>query len=205
MPREATTGRERILRAARSQFSDAGEQGFTMREVARRGGVTAAAIYHHFEGREELLGEVLRLGFEEFEAYLRRALEAGTPHERLLGTASAYIDFALDHPRDYEVMFMRPGVPGVRRYPEDFDAGESPGFQLVQGRVEECMEAGLLREEDPLRTTFLLWAAVHGLVSLRLAGRFPGPAERFRTVAMERMGRLVEALGCGAAARADGA
>lgn len=195
-------GRQGILSAARSHFSEVGAGGFTMREVARRGGVTAAAIYHHFDGREELLREVLRLGFAEFETRMERALTREAPRDRLLATAEAYIDFAMDHPRDYEVMFMRPDVPGARRFPTDFAAGRSPAFQVVVGRVHECMAAGVLREADPIRTALLLWATVHGLVSLYLVGRFDGAD--FRSLALERMDALVDALGRGVRAPAGG-
>src|SRR5262245_50396511 len=114
----------RLLTEARDLYLEEGLVRFSLREVARRAGVSPAAVYRHYDGKEALLREVCAAGFRNFGAYLMRALSARTPRERMTESARQYLRFALENPRDYRVMFMaaaeghaavapigKPGVP----------------------------------------------------------------------------------------------
>jgi AcrR family transcriptional regulator len=160
----------RLLAVARDLYLEEGFGRFSLREVARRVGVSAAAVYRHYDGKEALLREVCGAGFRIFSSYLLRSLAGTTPRERMARCAEQYLRFGLEHPRDYRVIFMGGA--------EEFAAIASAGpiaegdatFRFLVDRVRDCVHAGMLRDEDPEATATLIWAHVHGLVSLRLSG-----------------------------------
>jgi AcrR family transcriptional regulator len=160
----------RLLGEARDLYLEAGLARFSLREVARRAGVSPAAVYRHYSGKEELLGAVCGAGFRIFASYLMPALSARTPRDRLRASAAQYLRFSLDHPRDYRFIFMGAAedVAAVAPYG---DAKSEPTFQFLVDRVRECVAAGVLEDGDDRVTAAIIWAHVHGLVSLRLSGQ----------------------------------
>jgi AcrR family transcriptional regulator len=163
--------RARLLEHARDLYLAGGPEGFSLREVARRSGVSAPAVYRHFSGKDALLGAVCEEGFRLFSSYLLRALREATPLERLRTAADLYRRFALENPRDYRVIFMTEAEPravaGRDRPPL---GGGDPTFQFLVDRVHECMQAKVLARGDATETAAVIWAHVHGLASLRLCG-----------------------------------
>src|ERR1700728_2909265 len=99
--------RQQLLLAAERIILERGVDGFTLREAARRAGVSAAAPAHHFKDANGLLTEVALLGFREFGDALEAADKAGgaDPGRRLREQAVAYVDFALKHPARFQLMF----------------------------------------------------------------------------------------------------
>ena len=164
--------RDRILEAARDLYLEAGLAGFSMRRVARGAGVTATAIYRHFENKEALLLAVASSGFERFARYLYRGLEGASPRERLLLTGRGYMCFALEQPGYYRVMFMSSAEDiGFADMSEKTTSRLAPTFLFLVDRVRECMDAGAFSPEDPVSVAATVWSTVHGLVSLHLTGK----------------------------------
>src|SRR5262249_56784197 len=114
------TGRRGLSDAAVETHRQNGLDGVTIRTVATRAGVSPAAIYRHYAGRNELLAEVVRRGFDLLARYLQRGLEGTDGLDRLRRMQRAYFDFAVENPQEYHTVFMVPEIPGMRRYPEDF-------------------------------------------------------------------------------------
>jgi hypothetical protein len=102
------------------------------------------------------------------------------------------IRFSLEQPETVASMF-RARRKKARRFPEDFRKDPGPVFGLAMQVVSDCMDAGRIRRDDVLETTFLLWANVQGLMSLYRAGRVGSEAD-FRRVATRSLDRLVDAL-----------
>jgi AcrR family transcriptional regulator len=167
-----TTTRERLLAVARDHYLDVGFASFSLREVARRVGVSAPAVYRHFDSKEALLREVCTAGFRVFSSYLLRALSEATPRARLGASAMQYLRFGLENPRDYRVLFMGAAedFASLTKAGKDLD-GEST-YQFLVDRVTECMKGKHLRKGDPEEVAAIIWSHVHGLVSLRLSGHF---------------------------------
>ena len=175
--------RERILHESRELLREQGLLGFSMRGVAERVGVTATALYRHFEDKDALLASLLEQGFETFTRYLLRSLSGRTPLERFRMSGRAYFDFALEHPRDYALMFMTPKDLGLLAVSEQGQAKMSAAFVFLVDRLKECIEAGVFARLDPDGAALNVWAEVHGLASLRLNGQLEqldGPAFRER-------------------------
>jgi AcrR family transcriptional regulator len=164
--------RDRILRESGELLREKGIAGFSMRGVAERVGVTATALYRHFEHKDALLASLLDEGFSTFTTYLMRALAGKTPLERLRRAGYAYFDFALEHPRDYALMFMTPCADlGLDRVSENAKARMDGTFVFLVDRINECIAAGVCADHDPRTTALHIWSTVHGLVCLRLNGQ----------------------------------
>src|SRR5215467_6476697 len=99
--------RRQLIVAAEQIIRERGVDGFTLREAARRVGVSPAAPAHHFKDARGLLTEVAALGFRDFGDALEAADKKGgaDPAERLRLQAAAYVRFALQHPARFQLMF----------------------------------------------------------------------------------------------------
>lgn len=184
--------RERILDAARDLFVEHGADAVTMRGVAVRVGLTPMALYRHFRSRAALLRAVSDKGHETFLSYLQRALAEPSAAARLVRAGQEYLNFGLEHPRDYTVMFMRPtGLDEQRSGPQWRDVAT---FRFLVDRIRECAAAGVLRADDPESAALAVWAHVHGLVSLYLAGKLDLDEAAFRDLFTRSTADLVRAF-----------
>lgn len=181
-----------------------GFDGFSMRRLARSVGVTAPALYRHYEGKEAVLHHVVGHAYQQMSQYLYRALEGRSPEERLLLAGRGYLDFALDHPRLYDALFASPDLAGLGELPDGVEAQGCAIGQFWNDRIRECMDAGILRRRDPGDVALTLWAHAHGLISLRARGLLGSadelPDEAFREMYRESSRRALEGLRTGPAA-----
>lgn len=168
--------RQRILETARQLLDEQGVAGLSLREVARRAGVTHQAPYHHFADRETILAELVTQGFEELARRLAAANEGGgDAHATMQASGLAYVGFALDQPGVFRIMFRR-DLCDPARFPHVVSAGERAYAELL--RLVQILhgEAAL----DALAA--MHWAQVHGLAMLLLDGalglQLPTRAER---------------------------
>ncbi|RKH05899.1 TetR/AcrR family transcriptional regulator [Corallococcus praedator] len=157
--------RQALVDAAVALISEEGFGALTLREVARRAGVTHAAPYRHFTDKEALLGAVALEGFRAMAREMRERMDRAPegPLEQLSAAGVAYVLFAVRHPPHFRVMFgphfQRPLKP---RSPE----GEPDAFALLVGCIAAGQSAGLLRQGEPRALTLTAWSLVHGLASL---------------------------------------
>ena len=188
----------RLLAEARDLYLEGGFARFSLREVARRVGVSAPAVYRHFDDKEALLGAVCATGFAIFSSYLLKALGERGPRERLLESARQYLRFAVENPRDYRFIFMGAAEDFATLAPAVSNGEGSSTFQFLVDRVHECMQARILKKNaDAAVVATLIWGNVHGLVSLRLSGHLSqrgsdGEFARFYQAACES---LIRGLG----------
>jgi len=172
--------REKILGCACELYLRDGLRGFSMRKLARSVGVTAPALYRHYESREQVLADVVRHAYGNFTATLYRALEGRTPEERLIRAGEAYLDFALKNTRWYQILFVSCEQLGMPVLPSDIEAMGWAIHQFWVDRVTECQTAGILREGDPFKISLTMWAHAHGMLTLYHNGHFPMDEETFR-------------------------
>jgi AcrR family transcriptional regulator len=172
-----------------------GATALSMRNVAREAGVTATAIYRHFTDKDALLRTLIREQYDLFLEYLSEAT-GRRPLDRLLSAFDRYLDFALDHPSGYELLFVSPHGVAIDRYPADFNSGRSRGFRQLKAAVEACIAAGEVRagearagEATDIALDF--YAHAHGLVMLHRAGRFGGRNDVMRRFYRRSIARLV--------------
>lgn len=161
--------REALVEAALRLIEEKGPLGFTMAEAARLVGVSPAAPYRHFRGRENLIAEVARQGFETFADRLERAFEAGpSPLAAFTAAGRAYLDFALSHPGHYVAMFES----GVAIAADPDLARASDRAMSVLVRASERLTAHLPPGRRPPATMVAnhIWALSHGVVELFARG-----------------------------------
>lgn len=185
----------KILSSARDIYLDEGLQGLSMRKIAAKVGVSATALYRHFDNKEAIVAEMLEEGFRIFGRYLYRALAEPTVEGRMQASGQAYLDFALEQPKYYETIFMSPTEIWTDQLPESHVAGGLATFQFLIDRVREGMDAGILRRDDAEDVAVTIWAQSHGLVSLYLTGRIDADEAQFREMFMRHTTRLIEGLG----------
>ena len=158
--------RERVLETSRELLAEGGLAALSMREVARRAGVTHQAPYHHFPDKESIVAELVTEGFEELGRRLHGAVDAacaGGKSEVLRGAAEAYLGFALEHPAVFRVMF-RPELCDPARFPLAQAAAENA--RAACERLVRIVHDG--RFSPALAS--MHWAHVHGLACLVLDG-----------------------------------
>jgi AcrR family transcriptional regulator len=184
---------ERIAAAARRLLDEEGAEAVTMRKVADAVGITPMAIYRHFPDRAGLLNAVADRGFEELAARLARMRFSGGIEERLTRMGETYLHHALESPRLFELMFLKPRE-GARRYPRDFKAGRSPTANLMVEVLKEGMASGFFRKDDPWEIVFEMGALSHGFIMLYLGGRMNMSAARFRALYQRCFRRYIHGI-----------
>ena len=166
-----------------------------MRKLAKSLGVTAPALYRHFESREQVLLEVVREAYQRLSQHLYPALKGRTPAERFKLAGEAYLEFALSNPRLYDVLYAPPDQMGWEKLPEEVEAQVCAVGQFWSDRVRECMEAGLLRGTTTDDVSVTLWGHAHGLISLYLRGVLRTDEKGFRALYRSSACRMLEGLG----------
>ena len=155
--------RAALLNASLLLIREQGSQGFTLREVARRAGVSHTAPYRHFKDREDLLAAVAEEGFlrlaRDIEVAVKTALD---PLKRLTLAGLAYLTFALDQPEHFQVMFSLQFGSTHTASKEAADAA----FGKLVAIVEQCQKAGLLKQYKLATAARIAWAHVHGVADL---------------------------------------
>lgn len=144
---------------------------FTLRELARRAGVSHAAPYRHFADKQELLAEVAALGFETLR---QRLLQATQQHQndskaQLSAMGQAYVAFAVEHPAHFRLMFGSE-LAGEQRYPALLEAAAATRGTMTEA-VRRSAEAGLFGASDPQVQALAAWSLVHGLAMLLIDRR----------------------------------
>jgi AcrR family transcriptional regulator len=158
--------KEALIDAALELIAQKGPAGFTFAEAARWAGVSPAAPYRHFRDRDELMADVARRGFEQFEAVLARAWDSGRPDPFTAfdRVGKAYLQFARSEPAYYSAMFEA-GVP-PEASPELREAGER-AFAVLRTATERLVATMPAQDRPPVLMMALhIWALSHGIASL---------------------------------------
>jgi AcrR family transcriptional regulator len=183
--RERQELRQAILIASREIAAREGWQSVSIRKVAERIEYSPPTIYEHFASKEALLVELMREGFR----LLMERVQAGDsaaarPEARIRAVAQAYWEFAWDHPELYQVMHGLGGVPfcfdgqieSAEHMPNTSDPEQvSPEakavFQFTMDAIKDLVAGGEQDCEAREASVHILWATLHGLVALTMAGR----------------------------------
>lgn len=168
--REKQELRERILEAAVQVFAEEGYENTSIRSIAKRIEYSPATIYLYFKDKNELLFAIHEVGFELLLQAMQKVLGVANPLERLREIARTYIQFSIDYPEHYNLMFILMAPMEVIEKKEPWNEGQN-AFAFLEAVIQECMEQGLIKKADSKEWAFFNWAFVHGLVSLHLRCR----------------------------------
>ena len=167
-----TNLRDKILDAARHILAGTGYDGLSMRRIAQAVGCKAPSIYHHFENKDRIVHTLIDEGFEQQNTMMEDAAAAfENPLERLQARARAYIDFALNNPEYYRIMYIL-RTDQMERYPKESYRKAKAVTDRAVNDIEKAQAAGLISATAEAETIAYSHAAVlHGAVSLILYNR----------------------------------
>lgn len=192
--------RSEIKQIALVQIGEGGTAALSLNAVAKKLGVTGPALYKYFRSRDELLTELILMGFDDVAAAVRAAVGQGAPRERLHALARAFREWAVANPRLFQLLAGTPS-PGHEAPPESvlrarnvlgpflpvFAEGRCrPGAEPLREQMGKWMQgtpavAEWVRAFAPegdaataLTGTVMAWAQLQGVVSLEVQGQFAG-------------------------------
>lgn len=170
--------RQALVDSALLLIEQRGPAGFTLSEAAKQAGVTPAAVYRHFEGREDLIAEAARQGYGMFADLMQFAHDKGQPSALAAfeATGRAYLAFARKYPGHYIAMFES-GI-SVNRTPELALASARARGVLERAAAELSRHIPAGKRPPASMVSAHIWALSHGVVELFARGS-PGTASPF--------------------------
>jgi len=155
-----------LLQAAAALLDEGGDAAVSLREVARRAGVTPSASYRHFEDKNAMLAALAAQGFESFARSMQDAAQGAAEPFTEMGVA--YVRFASANPKLFRLMFG----------PQVADRSRSPELLAAVAKATSVFDQGMKGRGDALGDNHVValraWALVHGLSMLVLDGMLPG-------------------------------
>jgi AcrR family transcriptional regulator len=160
--------RTAALQAARTALARDAHDPLSLRAIAREIGVTHAALYRHFPGREALLAELGTEALARLASTQRTALmTAASPIAAVEEVGLAYLRYAMRDPAQFRLAFVlsqKSAYPALR---QAADAAESPALEALEGAAA----AGIIASSDVRSCAVALWAMVHGMSILAIDGQ----------------------------------
>jgi AcrR family transcriptional regulator len=157
-----------LIEAGVDILTTEGVHELSLRKVAARAGVSHAAPYAHFADKQALIAAISTEGFRRLYERVRAAAELSNhdPRQQFIETAWAYVQFALDDPAHFKVMFSG-ALKQEKDYPEFVELSQK-NFRSVVTLVERCQAAGLLQPGPADELAISVWSLVHGFIALIL-------------------------------------
>jgi len=181
--------RATLLEVAARMIAEKGVEGVTMRGLAEQIGVSRTAPYRHFADKAALLAAVAEDGFKRLAACLQTAgaEHAGDPLLSFRSMCLAYVEFAVENPTHYRLMFGQE-VFNWQDHPSLVGAA-SGVFDEVFETVRACQQENKIKPGQPRQTALAAWALAHGLSLLLIEGRIPasGNVRRLVELAFESL------------------
>ncbi|MDX1591793.1 MAG: TetR/AcrR family transcriptional regulator [Balneolaceae bacterium] len=163
--------RQEIIIVSKELLLKGGFAQLSMRKIAKKAGVTATSIYLYFKNKDELLLALVEESIEKLTAVLKDALDPSAgPVEQLEKLAAAYVQYALDNPQEYEIIYMvRPEE--MPKYPREKFQHVREIYELIASIIQSGNEQHVLDVDDPMISAYTIWAQLHGVVSVVLSRR----------------------------------
>jgi AcrR family transcriptional regulator len=160
-----------LIEAGAKILSEEGAAALTLRKVARQAGVSHSAPYAHFADKQALIAAISTEGFKKLYAKTAAVIEAhvGNPLQQLIEAAWAYIEFSINNPSYFRIMFSSV-LEKEKDYPEFVEISQQTFAQVVE-IVAACQKAGILRPAPDDLMAVAVWGHVHGIISLALEGQ----------------------------------
>jgi AcrR family transcriptional regulator len=180
-----------LLEGVERAVADCGVTGVSLRDVARRAGVSHGAPAHHFGNKAGLLTAFAIAGYQLLaESVIAAVAESGAADgaAELAAIGRGYVRFAIGHPAHFEVMFR---LDAVNPDDPEFVAASEAAYGLLTATIERCRAAGRLHGRPPEVVAVSAWSMVHGLSALWLSGRL---AERITEQDPHRLAAAVSDL-----------
>ncbi|MEN0051127.1 MAG: TetR/AcrR family transcriptional regulator [Bacteroidota bacterium] len=163
--REKEELRQLILKEATQMFLRVGYEQTSMRKIAKRIEYSVGTIYLYYKNKDELLYAVQGVAFDHFLNYMKPLLDIEHPVERLRKMGETYLFFSLQNPDYYDLMFVIEAPMNAVKEHESWNKGEQL-FNILKMTVQECIDQKYTKETNADALSFMIWSAMHGMVTL---------------------------------------
>jgi AcrR family transcriptional regulator len=173
--------RRSLIKAAVGILTENQDWTFSLREVARRAGVSHNAPYNHFEDKRDLLAEVAAAGFETLRDRMLAAIPGIEDAEAALTSAAAvYVRFGIENPAHYRLMFGSVVATKRKDRPKPLIVAGENAKAVLEEIIHRGAEQGIFtfspKKKEELHLAVLsAWSAVHGLTMLAIDGMAETP------------------------------
>ena len=170
--REKQELKDLILKEAKAVFLEEGYEKTSIRKIADRIEYSPTTIYLYFKDKSELLLELHKQSFHQFFNVLSTVSTISDPFERLVQTGRRYIEYGIKNPEEYELKFQLKAPLAALECKNEIWSDGQQAICFVQSIVDNCIEAGYFSKSmDSQSMSIMLWAEVHGLVTLYNSNR----------------------------------
>ena len=186
--------KDTILACARDQYLSDGYKGLSMRKIADKAGISATAIYRHFSNKEELFHRLVKKGFGMYTQYLTPALEEETAELRFKKTMEYALDFILEQPKYFELIFVKSETKDELVNFDDLRSDSKISFNFYTARIDECMQEGYLKKDNPSEISVLLLASYTGFFALYTSGLLPRSKKEIKALYWRTIDRFLNGI-----------
>jgi AcrR family transcriptional regulator len=159
-----------ILEAAHDLFLNKGFEQVSIRNIADEIEYSPATIYLYFKDKNEIFLALHDRSFKVFNGYVADIFKIKDPFKRLTALGERYIDFAIEHPQYYEMMFIIKAPMECDINKEEWPEGQV-ALDAVEFLMADCKKAGYFKGQDVKVLAFVAWSHMHGICSLVLRDR----------------------------------
>ncbi|PLK46316.1 MULTISPECIES: TetR/AcrR family transcriptional regulator [Emticicia] len=160
-----------IMDAARRLFIEQGFEKTSIRNIADAIEYSPGTIYLYYKDKSELLFDLHHESFQKLIEQFQRVLNIRDPFERLINMGRYYLEYGFENPELYELMFLMVSPIETIECREEIWVEGRAAFEMLRQIVKECIEAGYFEVDDVEGTSLMIWATVHGLVTIHLKKR----------------------------------
>ncbi|HMV44913.1 MAG TPA: TetR/AcrR family transcriptional regulator [Leptospiraceae bacterium] len=160
-----------LLDSGVSILAEQGIKNLSLREAARRAGVSHTAPYRHFEDKDALLAAIAEEGFNRLILKLEEGIakHPNNPLQRHYAIGEAYVQFALENPNHLQVMFGNV-LEDYKKY-SSLKQVSDKSFSLLVETIKDCQKAGIVKKSNAIQLALVAWSAIHGLSLLTIEKR----------------------------------
>lgn len=192
--------RDACIAAAREAIARHGIESLSLRDVARRLGVSHQAPYKHYPSRDHLLAEVLRRCFQQFAQHLDARRHFDDPYQDLESLGRQYLSYAEQHPLEYRLMFGTPWPAAAAH--SDLLQESTHAFDIVRGVLRRTHGGSAKQCERADLDALFVWSTLHGLVGVmngNCIGKLGLPQAMLGQALQHVLGAVGRGLGVGPA------
>ncbi len=190
--REKAEMREKIILAARKMFSEMGYEAVSIRNIASAISYSPATIYNYFKSIDEIFYAIHDEAFTVFHKKLKANEVIPDPMERLRHMGITYVEFALENPEYYDLMFILKAPMQCIQVTESWDCGMK-AYRCLEETIQECIQQGHFQDKNIHAITLGIWSFVHGLASLAVRDRLRMyPDEHRQTLIMQAIDHMTD-------------
>ena len=170
--------RQTLLRSAKQLIAEAGIENLSLRRLAERAGVSRTAPYHHFSDKNDLLCAIAAEGFRRRHQTAAAEFDnkAKSMLEKFHVYMNSYVQFSVDNPEEYELMFGR-SIWKQQNSTEELRAVAYPCFQHQVDMIRCWQSCGVISGDNALRSAQVIWGALHGIAKLFIDGIYTDTAK----------------------------